>query len=145
MCLIIDANVAHEIASDPPKRDALPVIHRVHSRQLKIALGGELVRELMSTSVRRWLVQQVRSGNTIRYGDAQVAAHDAAVKAAGLCRSNDTHVLALALVSAARVLYSRDTNLQADFRNPRIINAPRGSIYSSYRHDHLLQHAPECR
>jgi hypothetical protein len=145
MCLIIDANVAHEVGATPPHADALPVIREVHARRLKIALGGQIVRELMGTSIRRWLVEQTRSGNTARYDDAEVTRRQETVRATGRCCSNDTHVIALALVSGARVLYSHDTDLHADFRNKDIIDAPRGSIYSSHSHEHLLRNAPQCR
>ena len=50
-------------------------------------------------------------------------------------KSNDTHILAIALVEKkARLLFGSDTNLHKDFTNPRIINDPRGSIYQNKTH-----------
>ncbi len=48
-------------------------------------------------------------------------------------QSDDSHVLALALVSGARLLFSNDQLLQKDFKNPKIINSGkgRGRVYST--------------
>lgn len=53
-------------------------------------------------------------------------------------KSDDPHILALALVSGVRLLCSRDTALHADFKNPRILR-PAGSVYQNRRHRHLLR------
>lgn len=45
-------------------------------------------------------------------------------------RSNDAHVLALARASRARLLYTGDNKLEADFKNDQIISGPRRKIYS---------------
>ena len=53
------------------------------------------------------------------------------------CRSNDQHVIALAQVSGARLLYSDDGDLHEDFKNNRLINRPRGVVYSTKNGDNL--------
>ena len=45
-------------------------------------------------------------------------------------RSDDPHVIALALVSGARLLVSADVDLVADFKDRAIVNAPRGKVYN---------------
>lgn len=45
--------------------------------------------------------------------------------------SDDPHVIALAIESGARLLYSHDHKLQDDFRDSALINAPRGKVYST--------------
>ena len=45
-------------------------------------------------------------------------------------KSNDRHILAMALASGARLLYTKDGRLSRDFRNPAIINNPQGVVYS---------------
>jgi hypothetical protein len=52
-------------------------------------------------------------------------------------RSNDVHILALARVSGARVLFLRDNNLHSDFKNTKILR-PKGKIYQGQRHKKLL-------
>lgn len=54
-------------------------------------------------------------------------------------RSNDHHVVALAIVGNVNVLVSRDKHLQHDFKN--VIG---GSIYQKATHQHLLE-ADLCR
>ena len=70
----------------------------------------------------------------------------------GICKSNDPHVLALALVSGARLLYSNDPDLIEDFKNPEIISNPRGKVRTTARdddttrvHRRLLAHLDLCR
>ena len=68
----------------------------------------------------------------------------------GACQSNDLHVLALAQVSGARLLYSNDLSLHQDFGNRDLIR-PRGRIYSTHAggqiqasHKSLLQRRDRC-
>ena len=70
----------------------------------------------------------------------------------GACQSNDLHVLALAQVSGARLLYSNDLTLHQDFGNGDLINGPRGKIYSTRAggqiqdsHRRLLRRNDLCR
>ena len=50
----------------------------------------------------------------------------------GLVKSDDEHVLALALVSGARLLYTNDSALKSDFSNTEIIADPEGNIYTTH-------------
>ena len=69
------------------------------------------------------------------------------------CASPTTpHVLALALVSGARLLYTNDAALIDDFGNPEIVARPRGKIYTTARnanvtdaHRRLLAARDLCR
>lgn len=54
-------------------------------------------------------------------------------KTLGKIKSNDPHLLALAIASRVRVLVSRDTNLGEDFK--RLTS---GSIYKNASHQRLL-------
>ena len=54
--------------------------------------------------------------------------------------SNDRHILALALASGARLIFTSDESLMRDFKNPDIIRRPRGSVYQRKRdHEDLLR------
>ena len=44
-------------------------------------------------------------------------------------KSDDEHVIALARVSKARVLYAHDSGLRDDFRNRALVSNPRGRLY----------------
>jgi hypothetical protein len=72
--------------------------------------------------------------------------HERQLKSAKLYRSNDVHILALAIASGARTLATFDRGLGDDFNDPRMINKPRGKIYSRPdKHGHLLCHTPKSR
>ena len=64
--------------------------------------------------------------------------------------SDDPHVLGLALVSGARLLYTNDQKLQQDFKNSALIR-PRGKVYTTLVnrrftdvHDGLLKQRNLC-
>ena len=78
--------------------------------------------------------------------------HATRLRREGACKSNDLHVLALALVSGARLLYTNDTALINDFGNPGIVARPRGKIYTTAKstnvtdaHRRLLAARDLCR
>ncbi len=56
----------------------------------------------------------------------------------GICKSNDSHMLALARAGNVRLQCTEDADLIVDFRNKAIIDNPRGNIHSASRHNHLL-------
>ena len=58
------------------------------------------------------------------------------LKENSLCESDDEHVIALAQVSGARLLYADDRKLEKDFRNKALIDTPRGKIYSKRIKNH---------
>ena len=48
-----------------------------------------------------------------------------------VCRSNDAHIIELAQISGARLLYSNDRDLTDDFRDRGLVPNPRGRVYST--------------
>ena len=74
------------------------------------------------------LEQYFRTGRARRVKLSKVAKkHPETAKA----RSDDRHILALALASGARLLYTADKKLARDFKNPEIIGNPPGEVYAS--------------
>jgi hypothetical protein len=145
MCLIVDANLAGIVFSSPPHPDFVPVVDWLAEDGCLI-LGGHLGTELdRLEKARRFLVALLRAGRAKRIPDAQVSQEEAAVRGTGHCLSNDAHVVALARVSGARTLCTHDKTLQKDFRNPRLVANPRGSIYQRQEHAKLLRHTRSCR
>lgn len=73
----------------------------------------------------------------MQYGAVVVAKRDEIVPVAQQlrrrrdCVSNDAHVIALAQVTGARLLFSNDSALQSDFKNKLLIDQPRGKVYST--------------
>src|ERR1019366_7916668 len=105
----------------------------------RLCTGGHLTHELdRIAAVQRILEELSRAGRLRKISDNEVRKHEQRLK---IHRSNDVHVLALAIASGARTVATFDGALSADFKNPRIINNPRGRIYQRPdEHGHLLCH-----
>lgn len=142
MCIIVDANVVAEIVPRV-KPAAQPVMNRIKSRNLSIALGGPLTRELIQGGMGNLLTELARNRLVHAYDGVELEKETRSI--AGRCRSNDAHIIALARISGARILYSHDHSLHRDFSDRTLINAPRGKIYQDEKHAHLLRDAPECK
>jgi len=82
-----------------------------------------------------------RAGRLHRFDDAKVQAITDDLKAKKACHSDDPHVVALALESGCRLVFSKDKKLHKDLQNRDIVN-PSASIYQTKDHKHLLT---ECR
>ena len=106
-----------------------------------MALGGRLLKELAggddqrgAESFRRWLRTAGAKGLTF-VPEGDVDGHTEILKTAvdehgqKLCRSDDPHVLALARVSGARLLFANDGRLIQDFQNNDILRRPPGKVY----------------
>lgn len=135
MCAIIDANAAGLVftsrTTEAENQSASKhFFDWIDSGAGSLIAGGKLLSELDKVSnFQKWRRRAVSAGRIkILDGDdvnqkaSQVAPH---------CKSDDPHVIAVALISHARFLYSNDDYLQKDFRNPNLVNNPRGSVYST--------------
>lgn len=111
--------------------------------QIEISTDN-LTNELFRTSARPLIREFIRNGSAKQFPNDQVTTEFQTVKNSGLCRSDDEHIISLARVSRSRVLFSRDQDLHTDFRNPALINGPRGSIFTSADQEALLRNAPRC-
>ena len=81
---------------------------------------------------RAWWQEATASGRVERVSDEEVEAETVRLAKRKACGSNDEHVIALALVSGARLLYSNDRDLGDDFRNKNLMNPP-GKVYTTRR------------
>ena len=133
MCAIVDANVRDEVfgsASSEPGKFFLNWLRRPGGGRL--ALGGKLRSELAGLENFRRIYGLLRqNGRVVDIEDSVVDAETANLEARRICRSNDTHVLALARVSGARLLYTNDQALQEDFNSPQLVSEPRGRVYTT--------------
>lgn len=137
MCAIIDNNVRHEVfgASDVQTEAGEYFLNWLENRNGKLVVGGKLLEELSDyTGFRTWLRRALVRGRVIRVSDADVDAETANLQSRNVCQSNDAHVLALAIVSGARLLFTNDQDLQEDFRNRGIIGGIRGRVYTTLVH-----------
>ena len=139
MCLIVDADRMGIFLETPEHEDAKPV-HEWLRRgvgRLVYSTGGKFDSELYRRA-------QELLGTYRRAGRATFVPEDSfrddvrRLQADVSLRSNDAHVLALARASRARLLYTGDKDLQADFKDGQIISDPRGKIYSRAKNRRLL-------
>ncbi len=137
MCMIVDANAAGDISR--PTDDGRPVLHWLLNPRRKSGLivGGRLLTELDHGGLRDTLLVLSRAGRLHRISDDQIQPAEDRLRADGSCLSNDHHVVALVVVSACRLVFTKDQRLHHDLKNRRVVpNRPR--IYQDARHVRLL-------
>jgi hypothetical protein len=141
MCLIVDANCAGSVFVGVGPDEFEPVRRALLGQKIgaRLALGGHLVQEYQRAGVLKVVLELDRAGRAFGVDDAEVSRLAEQLKDGGLLRSNDSHVIALALVSKVRLLVSLDKPLHKDFTNPALISKPRGKVYQKRSHAHLLQ------
>jgi len=151
MCAILDNSVRDTIFVPAPTAAAKNFRQWVESGKLPLVVGGHLKRELSgSERFKEWLSEGERSGFVKLTDDESVDTKTAALKKAASCESNDAHVIALAQVSGARLLYTSDDKLEKDFGNKQLINQPRGVLYPKGgirggHHKWLHEHRDICK
>lgn len=132
MCAIVDANVASAMFRPDRSNAASAFFEWINAGSGRLIVGGKLRTELgLLDSFREWQREAILAGRIRNYSDDEIEIQTGIVKNTGLCRSDDEHIIALAQVSGARLLYSHDKRLHEDFRNPELVKKPRGKIYST--------------
>ena len=154
MCAIVDANVASEVFGTnlPPAGDRF--FDWLNRGSGLLVVGGKALEELelSSAKFRRWGQDAQLAGKLRIINESAVDARTRQLLSEGVVTSNDHHVIALAQVSGARLLYTNDRRLQRDFKNKRLIDEPRGRVYSTggtgsfqRKHERLLRERDLCR
>jgi hypothetical protein len=133
MCIIVDANAARDLSA--PTDDGKPVLQWLLKGRGALIVGGQLKRELGRGGLRQTLVVLGQAGRLHQLDDDKV--QSVATKIKNDCCSNDCHVVAIAIVSRCRLIFTKDQNLHKDMKNKDILN-PVASIYQSKAHKHLL-------
>ena len=152
MCAIIDANVAHQVFGPNRPEAGMEFFKWLSSGKGKLAAGGKLRRELSGNmKFRSWWQQAQLAGRTKAVDDTEVDEQTRKVERSGGYRSDDPHVLALAQISGARLLFTNDQDLQQDFKDSKLIGPPGGKIYTTRErwtfgsaHKNLLRRQDPC-
>ncbi len=133
MCAILDANVTFEVFGKKQTDAGRKFRDWLDGDRGRLVVGGKNLAELAHNgNFQRWFQEARRLTGSVRQaGRAQIVAQDDELRRGGLLRSDDEHVLALALVSGARLLYSNDGDLKDDFSNSDIIRGPSGKVYTT--------------
>ena len=139
MCAIVDVNIAHEVfgTKRPPAGEEF--LKRIMQGKIRLAVGGKLRCELASSRFREWARQAQLAGTILSFNDDRVKIQEQELQSSGFFKSDDVHVLALAQISGARLLYSNDKNLHKDFKDPKWIADPRGRVYSTVQNKNLTK------
>ncbi len=131
MCAILDANVAGEVFA-PDRHPVAEAFFRWMKGRGRLVVGGEQWRELQRhASAKKWMLQGITSGRVRRVDRAAVEARTREVARDPELSSDDPHVIALAALGGARLLYSNDLALQQDFKNQALTGPPLGRVYTS--------------
>ena len=135
MCAILDASVVSEVfgADQPPAGKGF--FDWINEGGGRLVVGGRLRGELQrgSDGYREWFDRAVQYGRIRIKNDCEVNARAVDLQAEVSLRSNDPHIIALAQLSGARLLYSNDSDLQRDFKDKSLIDNPRGRVYSTLK------------
>ena len=138
MCAILDANVAHKVFGRDRPAAGEKFFEWLDSGSGSLVVGGKLLQELDgSGNVRDWLQQAVLKGQVKRCDDQEIGEETKRLVDEGSCKSDDPHVIALARIGGARLLYSDDGTLHEDFKNPGLIDDPQGTVYSTMKSDKM--------
>jgi hypothetical protein len=148
MCLIVDMNIAHRVLKRRDDPDFGPVSEALFVRRknkARLVYGGRLTREYRKDlEVSRILLQLDRAGAARTVSDRVVDEEEDRLTKAGVCLSDDPHVVALAQVAGVRLLCSHDMNLHADFTNKELLDKPRGKVYQTRKHAPLIRKYCKC-
>ena len=134
MCAIIDTNVYHEVFSTGSQSSAGKYFYDWLMRRNggTLVSGGGHLRELNRIAdFKRVFAERLQAGRARRIPDEVVDSETDTLRSQGICDSNDEHVLALARVSGARLLFTNDGALRNDFRDRRIVDGTRGRVYTT--------------
>ena len=154
MCAIVDANVTHEVFGSNPQPAGEKFFEWINKGTRRLVAGGKQLEELevSSPDFRRWIIDAVVAGKMRIVNRDEVDRRAEQIQRQGTCKSNDPHIIALAQVSNSRLLYSNDGDLQHDFKNRRLIDNPRGRVYSTLKtknftstHRKMLQQRDLCQ
>ena len=132
MCAIIDASIVGELFCSQKHDAAQKFFEWVNTGEGRLVVGGKVLTELDDNSTFRTWRQQATLAGRLKIKKADTVNESMnKLKIASRHRSDDPHVLALAQISGARLLYSNDRDLQQDFKNKDLIAHPRGKVYST--------------
>ncbi|MCY3594933.1 MAG: PIN domain-containing protein [Bacteroidetes bacterium] len=155
MCAIVDASVVSQVFGTKRTEAGEEFFRWIDSNTNgRLVVGGKLSEELEKVSeFHRWAREAALSGKMRVINKDQVDRTEEDLRMSLVCSSNDAHVIALAQVSGARLLYSNDNKLQRDFNNKDLISNPRGKVYTTNKgrtafspdHRKLLARRDLCR
>ena len=132
MCIILDANLFGNF--DDPRNENMKPLHRWlgnHYGKIVYSDTPKLQDEWSRAGSR--LLERLRQDGSLKLV-ASAEVEEMECRLEGQTRSDDEHIVALALVANVRVLVSNDRALHQDFKN--IVG---GQVYQTKSHARLLR------
>ncbi len=153
MCAIVDASVVHEVFGPEQPPAGRKFRNWIDKGSLRLVAGGRALEELDAHGhFRKWRAIAVQTGKIRIVARERIDARMRELQDAGSCTSDDEHIISLAQLSGARLLYSNDVALRDDFRNRDLLDRPKGKVYSTLvstafgrAHQRLLADNTLCR
>lgn len=131
MCAILDNDVCAEVFGNKRTPAGKGFLDWLDSKGHLVS-GGQNKRELDGNNTfQAWWREATLAGRTTSINDSKVTQLQRQLEEKRVCRSNDAHIIALAQLSGARLLYSNDGPLTGDFKDRNLIPNPRGRVYST--------------
>jgi len=133
MCAIVDASVIGEVFGRARSRTpaAQKFFEWLNAGTGKVVIGGKLREELeRSTAFQGWAATAGLAGKLQSFNDDEVNSR-ARHLAQYIRERDDPHIIALAQVSGARLLYSKDRGLIGHFENKEFVSCPQGNVYTT--------------
>ena len=139
MCIIVDTNKLGDLLADPVSEDSGPIRDWLNRGKGSIVYStdGRFAKEARGRARAR-LADYVRAGRATLIPGSWFSDDERNLKTRANLRSDDPHVLALARAAGVRLLYTADHDLISDFTDKRVIDRPRGKVYSGARNTALL-------
>ena len=132
MCAILDADVVSEAFGPDATLAGQFFRQAIDNGGLKLIIGGKLLDELdQNRNFKAWRAVAVLYGRAELRPQEIIDLRTHELISSKSCESNDAHVIALAQLSSARLLYSNDKRLHRDFKRKQLIDNPRGKIYTT--------------
>lgn len=121
MCVILDTNSVSEVLGQEKSASGADFFNWIMKGGMKLVVGKTLLSELDRNSLfRKWYRNAFRTGNAVRIStkdDDKVEKQCKQLLQQGKGKSNDQHIIALAQISGARLLYTHDNKLIPDFKD----------------------------
>jgi hypothetical protein len=138
MCIIVDANAAHDLSN--LTLDGRPVLRWLLDPKAKsgLVIGGKTLRqELQKAGLKDTLAVLSQAGRLHIINDTLIEKKESELGGQAACKSNDGHVVALALVAKCDVVFTRDILLHQDLK-ANSLTGQKIAIYQNHSHSHLL-------
>ena len=137
MCIVMDTNMFGAFR-DPTNENMVPVWNWLQKKNGKIAYSNtqKFEAEWERGGVTDLIKLLRQSGQLKEIPSQEVEAKENELNLTGVIRSDDPHIIALAIVADVKVLVSNDRRLHEDFKNRDLVG---GSVYQTKSHPRLLR------